>query len=273
MALILARSILDAGGYEAEAAARAYAWWYKSGPFDIGGTTATALSPAAAAVAAGRSAADAARFAARRQSQANGAMMRVSPLGILGACAAEGAAGGWAEEDAALTHPNPICRYANRLYAESIAHAIRTGCAPEELHRFAVALAIRSEAPQAVVDAVSSAAGRAPEDYSTQMGWVLIALQNAFWQLLHAKNLEEGIVSTIMSGGDTDTNAAIAGALLGAVHGRGEIPAQWMDRILTCRPISGLAGVRHPRPKAFWPVDALWLAERLLWLGRDQRIG
>ncbi len=31
----------------------------------------------------------------------------------------------------------------------------------------------------------------------------------------------------VLLGGDTDTNAAIAGALLGAVHGRDAIPSTW----------------------------------------------
>jgi hypothetical protein len=121
------------------------------------------------------------------------------------------------------------------------------------------------------MEAIAKAASQPPHDYSTQMGWVLIALQNAFWQLLHATSLEEGIVSTVMAGGDTDTNAAIAGALLGAVWGRGAIPLQWLDRILCCRPISGIASVERPRPETFWPVDALWLAERLVWLGAVER--
>ena len=30
------------------------------------------------------------------------------------------------------------------------------------------------------------------------MGWILIALQNAFYQLLHAPSLEEGVVDTVM---------------------------------------------------------------------------
>jgi hypothetical protein len=110
-----------------------------------------------------------------------------------------------------------------------------------------------------------------PARQQKKMGWVLIALQNAFWQLLHAESLEEGIVNTVMSGGDTDTNAAIACALLGAVYGRDAIPLQWLDRVLSCRPISGIAGVKRARPEAFWPVDALWIAERLVWLGRTQQ--
>jgi hypothetical protein len=93
---------------------------------------------------------------------------------------------------------------------------------------------------------------------------VLIAFQNAFYQLLHAGTLEAGIIATVRAGGDTDTTAAIAGALLGAVHGREAIPQQWFNRIITCRPIKGLPIVQRPRPAAYWPVDALALAERLL---------
>jgi len=96
---------------------------------------------------------------------------------------------------------------------------------------------------------------------------VLIALRNAFWQLLHAPSLEAGISHTVMRGGDTDTNAAIAGALLGAVHGASAVPARWTETILSCQPTAGRAGVNRPRPKPFWPVDALLLARRLVELG------
>lgn len=96
---------------------------------------------------------------------------------------------------------------------------------------------------------------------------MLIAFRNALWQLLHAPKLEEGVVDTVMRGGDTDTNAAICGALLGAVHGRGAVPAQWVNALLTCRPETGRAGVRQPRPEVFWPVDAMELAARLVEAG------
>jgi len=271
MALALARSIVNHGAYDPEEAARAYAWWYESHPFDIGRATTTAVSAAAAASRAGQSAAEAARTAAGRETQANGALMRVSPLGILGGAAGEGKAAQWAQQDALLTHPSPVCQAANTVFAEALAFAIRTGSRPRETYRFALDIANRAESPQSVVEAITRASSQPPDDYSTQMGWVLIALQNAFWQLLHAESLEEGIVSTVMSGGDTDTNAAIAGALLGAVWGRDAVPLQWLGRILSCRPISGIAGITLPRPEAFWPVDALWLAERLVWLGGTKR--
>jgi ADP-ribosyl-[dinitrogen reductase] hydrolase len=85
----------------------------------------------------------------------------------------------------------------------------------------------------------------------------------ALWQLLHASTLEEGVIDTVMRG-DTDTNGAIAGALLGAVHGRKAIPAQWVDKLLNCRPAAGRPNLRHPRPECFWPVDALHIARCLV---------
>jgi len=71
-------------------------------------------------------------------------------------------------------------------------------------------------------------------------------------------------VDTVMRGGDTDTNAAVCGALLGAVWGRNVIPAQWSECALNCRPVAGQPHVRRPRPECFWPVDALELVEGLI---------
>ncbi len=39
--------------------------------------------------------------------------------------------------------------------------------------------------------AIVEAATSPPTDYAIQQGWVVIAFQNAFWQLPHAANLEE----------------------------------------------------------------------------------
>jgi len=94
---------------------------------------------------------------------------------------------------------------------------------------------------------------------------VLMTLQNAFHELLHAPSIEAGVVATVRRGGDTDTNGAVAGALLGAVHGRGAIPLQWRSMILSCRPHPLRA--RRPRPRSCWPVDALELAEGLVLAG------
>ena len=66
-----------------------------------------------------------------------------------------------------------------------------------------------------------------------------------------------------MRGGDTDTNAAISGALLGAVYGIESLPERWVKTVLNCRPDGDNARVRQPRPKEYWPVGALEIAEAL----------
>ncbi|MDD9981671.1 MAG: ADP-ribosylglycohydrolase family protein [Gammaproteobacteria bacterium] len=76
-----------------------------------------------------------------------------------------------------------------------------------------------------------------------------------------------GVVRASRShGGDTDTNAAICGALLGAVRARDAVTKRWVDTVLGCRPEEGRIGVRQPRPQCYWPVDALELAEKTDWI-------
>jgi ADP-ribosylglycohydrolase len=195
--------------------------------------------------------------------------MRVSSIGIAGAGLPVSVVARWAADDAALTHPNPVCISVNVLYACAMAAAIRDGLGAEEVYDFMMALAESRRAgdPTAgdeLLAILKAARDAPPADFLHQMGWVRIAFHNAVYQLLHAASLEEGVVDSVARGGDTDTNAAIAGALLGAVHGEAAIPAQWRDAILSCRPRQGDPGVHRPRPECFWPVDALELADKLL---------
>ncbi len=106
-----------------------------------------------------------------------------------------------------------------------------------------------------------------PQDFQHQMGWVLTAFQNAFFWLLRGTDFADAVIETVGKGGDTDTNAAVCGALVGAAQGRDAVPLHWRNAILTCRPVS-VRGVHHPRPKRYWPDDALQLAEALVAAGK-----
>jgi ADP-ribosylglycohydrolase/fructose-1,6-bisphosphatase/inositol monophosphatase family enzyme len=264
LALCLARSLVQIGHYDEESAARAYAGWYDSSPFDMGSATSAALSAASRAARSKTSIAAAARGSALANTEANGALMRISPLGVFGTAIQPAELVQLAYVDAGLTHPHPVCRMASALFAAAIAYAIRTGRGTAATYQYALSIAREEHVPEPLMKCLIQAADRAPDQYT---GWVLNAFQNAFFQLLHARSLEQGLVNTVRAGGDTDTNAAIAGALMGAIYGRDAIPPQWMDRILSCRPIDGLAGIKRPRSAQFWPVDALSLAERLLLAG------
>ena len=248
MALALTRTLIARGGYDPHAVRAAYVNWLDSGPFDCGSTIARALQ--------GHPSPD---------SQANGAMMRASPLGIFGVNHTLGQVAEWARQDAALTHINPVCVQANAMFVMAIAWAIAKGPEPVDLYRQLLAWAESMRVDSVLLSAIRGAAQAPPEGYAgANQGWVLIAFQNALWQLVQARSLEEAVVDTVMRGGDTDTNAAICAVLLGAVQGCDAIPAQWRNAVLGCRPESGSAGVARPRPRRFWPTDALDLVEDLL---------
>ncbi|HET6577554.1 MAG TPA: inositol monophosphatase family protein [Gemmatimonadales bacterium] len=244
LALLLARTMARDGGFDAQAVREVYRAWMASEPFDIGGTTSAGLQ--------GRHDLD---------SQANGGLMRVSPLGVWGHRLSPAELGALARAESAITHPNAVCADASAAFAVAIAHAVRTGAGAASAHGVALAWARGAKASAPVVHALAAAASEPPAEYSRHMGWVLIALQNAFHRALHAPSVEEGVVQTVMAGGDTDTNGAVAGALLGAIHGRGAVPPRWRRLILSCR---ALPGTGRPRPRCLWPVDIEELAEALL---------
>jgi ADP-ribosylglycohydrolase/fructose-1,6-bisphosphatase/inositol monophosphatase family enzyme len=248
MALALARSILARGRFERDAALEAYRDWLRSSPFDVGGTVGAAL-----------------RDHPNPGSQANGSVMRAAPLGIHAHALAPVVAAELARQDSSLTHPNPACGDAAAAFVVAVAHAIREGDGPEAAWRAALDWATGAGASRLVLEALEAARLAPPVCDGESQGWVKVALQNAFHELLHAPSLEEAVVATVRRGGDTDTNAAIAGALLGAVHGRDAVPTQWRSMLLSCRPLPPHAS--RVRPRTYWPVDVLEVAERLLLSG------
>ncbi len=262
LALMLARSLVAAGRFDPRLVIDSYVYWYESDPFDMGRTSSCALG----AAAGGRSPSERLRRAhkaADSASQANGSLMRISPLGIFGWNKPYEAAA-HALVDSAITHPNEVCMEACAVLVRAIAEAVAGADAPAAYHA-ALSEALAGNNP-AIIETLTRATLARPDHFPANRGWVLVALQNAFYQLLHAPDFEEGLVSTVMAGGDTDTNAAVCGALLGAVYGRDAIPARWRQTVLSCRPLPESDAV-HPRPVEFWPVDLHELAEELLLAG------
>lgn len=79
------------------------------------------------------------------------------------------------------------------------------------------------------------------------MGFVRVAFRLAFWHLLHTDDVTTALVDVVNRGGDSDTNGAIVGALLGAAHGAQALPTPWVDRVLDVRPPAPWDGAYHPR--------------------------
>lgn len=253
MALALSRTLCAVGKFDAGIVGEAYEGWGASKPFDIGMTTRAGI-----AALAGRGQPNA-------ESQSNGALMRVSPIGIFAAGRPDLAAG-LARQDAALTHPNPICIAASAAYASAIAAGVG-GADNRTMWSIAHAHAGEDASGRTVRDCLERAIEARPDDFLSNQGWVLTALQNAFHWLWSGRPFEEALIETVGQGGDTDTNGAICGALLGAAQGRDAIPLRWRRLVLSCRAVED-PGVRHPRPAFYWADDAMDLAEALLVAGQ-----
>ena len=238
MALTLCRSILHEKKYLKENVLQAYRVWLQTRPVDVGSTTERGLLGMHTT-----------------ESESNGSLMRVSPLGVW-AAGEPARAAATARTDSALTHPNPACVEACAGYVAAIAAGIGGA------DRKAMLDAALSEAKGTAREAIRRGADGVLPDFA-KVGAVLVSLQNAFQKLLHAKDFEDALVATVAAGGDTDTNAAIAGALLGACHGREAIPARWILPVLACRPLAE-GGALRLRPVDYWPDDLLELAEALL---------
>ncbi len=228
----MARSLAAKGEYNADDAALRYLAWYRSGPFDVGNATRQAFG---GEVRKDRGVADQLEARASKSTQANGSLMRASPLGVWGWDLAPAKLAQAAAQDSRLSHPDPVCQAACVVFTHAIAYAVRTGKSAAEVYEDALAFAKKEPLAAPILDTLERARAEAPADYSHKMGWVRLAFQNACYQLLHAKSLEDGVVDTVMRGGDTDTNGCIAGALLGAVHGAVAVPAQWREQVLGCK--------------------------------------
>ncbi|MXW00172.1 MAG: hypothetical protein F4X59_00665 [Holophagales bacterium] len=184
-----------------------------------------------------------------RYSAGNGAVMRCAPLAIR-----------WLRDDIGLarntalsavtTHADPRCVWSAALVNVTIAMSLRgedvavsevvrrTRRAASELGDSLAALGVAGAVPEAVVDACSIAGGIAPADLvldSHDMGYTLKAMQVALWCATQATDFEEALVAVVNSGGDTDTNGAVAGAVLGARFGLKAIPSRWRSRLAEIR--------------------------------------
>ena len=62
-------------------------------------------------------------------------------------------------------------------------------------------------------------------------GYVVDTLEAAIWCLLTTDNYRDCVIKAVNLGEDTDTVAAIAGGLAGALYGYDSIPKEWLDTL------------------------------------------
>lgn len=262
LTLCLLNALPPRVGYDVERVAAAYVAWYRSRPFDVGGTTAAALG--AFVPGSNNAATNAAAVlvqAARdysHASKANGSLMRASPIGVWGYELSADVIASAARQDSALTHPNPSCADAVAAYAIAIAALIRT--AGDRMAAFAESQAwVSSSATQEVREWLTLAESGARIPYHPQAGFVKIAFVHAFRHLLTGSGFVAALRETLLGGGDTDTNACIVGGLIGAADGIAGVPSAMAATVLNCDTRAG-----RPRPEFLHPRDTKARVEALV---------
>lgn len=247
-----------------EEVAAAYRTWYASKPFDIGYTCRSAF---AHKDVIGQTMTEYVSTLERNKvSQANGALMRIMPVAVW--CASIARSEGlkpeavrayireYAASDARLSHPNDVCVEANILYCVAAAHLINN---PGDGLGALAQVEAELESGHYVTDVVSwyrTSSTLIGDNFCENGGHVKHAFRAAFYHLRRRSTYEETLRDILRRGGDTDTNCAIAGGLIGALHGYAWIPDNIKTRVLLYDCTGPLNN--HRRPETYsvfrsWP--------------------
>jgi ADP-ribosyl-[dinitrogen reductase] hydrolase len=227
MARNLIRSLNANGGrlVPADVLARHVAW-LATDPPDVGVLTRRVLTSARDGDT------DAAREYVEQRgpevSAGNGSVMYCAPLGVAYAKRA-GELFDAAPALSAITHWDERCRTACLAVTLAVA-ALVLGDEPRAAVVAAVGAVAGREGAEELEETVDTAGLVRPIDGPDQ-GFVLFTAGVALRTVAHAPSFDEGLRSVVCLGGDTDTNAAVAGALLGAVHGRAGLPEAWLAKL------------------------------------------
>ena len=231
-------TVLAAGETDPGEIGEAMLRWFASRPRDVGNQTRAVLADAARHRV---STAEAAASFQRRSPHAagNGALMRTGPV-ALAAIGDRPAVARLATDVAGLTHPHPDSVEACVLWSLAIERAIRTA-RPDVTFDWVGAVRAGLDhvdpARHAVWnERIDAASGQEPSGFHRTNGWVVGAFQAAIASITSTADtahrapcdhLTAALRAASRAGGDTDTVAAIAGALLGARWGATAVPLSW----------------------------------------------
>ncbi|GIG37160.1 ADP-ribosylglycohydrolase family protein [Cellulomonas pakistanensis] len=256
MSVVVARVAARGGGLRSEAEldeiAAGFEAWRTGGASDVGTQTAAVLAGAgrrAGAPAARLRAAAAELHAATGRTAGNGALMRTGVVGLV-ALDDRAATAAAARVVAELTHPDPLAGDSCVLWSE----AVRLAVVERRLDVHAGLDLLPPERRAAWRGWLDDAASARPVSDLRPNGFTVTALQAAWHAIIRSvPPLPEGVevpgrvhvplalAAAVRIGGDTDTVAAIAGALLGARYGEDAVPAVWARAV---HGWPGLAGRR-----------------------------
>ncbi len=234
---------------------RFQAW--ASNATDIGNTTRRALRGSDWRTAAQQG------HNATGQSAGNGSLMRIAPIGIAGVRWGAHETVRVAFEQSRLTHWEDGAGVGAALAAELIRRTILTGNFEENIDdvlQFARQFEFLSSAEIAVYEKLLASDWSPHEFVGPGNGSVWTCLAQAVWAVRTTTTFSDAIIAAIELGGDTDTVAAVTGALAGALYGLQQIPSRWATYL------NGSITGMHGKTQTYNNVQLHDLARNLLGL-------
>ena len=250
MALCLAASLIERGGFDAGDQMDRYVRWWREGYlsctgecFDIGNTTAAALSRY-------KDTGDPWSGPTDAWSAGNGPLMRLAPVPMYFAGnAAEAIAR--SADSSRTTHGALEAIDACRYFAGLLVGAL-TGVDKATLlsPRYCPIAGYWDENPLAAsVDAIADGSFKGNTEIRGT-GYVVDTLEAVLWAFHHTQDFREGALLVVNLGDDADTTGAVYGQIAGAHYGVEAIPAEWRERLAMREMIESMADslYEHARP-------------------------
>jgi ADP-ribosyl-[dinitrogen reductase] hydrolase len=225
MALRLATSLVETGGYDPDRALGHYLDWYRTDPPGMSDHMREVLGSVEGGADAYR-ATSAVHFDAGANVD-NGAIMRATPIGIAFAGRDEPLRDATLA-DAALTHFDPLPGKVALLHNQVLSWTLTAG-PPLVFKELKNPEWLDDRIEDVVIPATAGVLGYAVALSKSESGSALTAIAIALAAFFNAEDFEQGVIWAVNLGGDTDTNGAVTGAMLGARFGAAAIPERWLS--------------------------------------------
>jgi ADP-ribosylglycohydrolase len=162
-----------------------------------------------------------------QQSAANGGVMRTSIVGLFPKAVEECAA-----NICRLTHYDPRC-VGSCVIVSLLIHSLVYDEEKLTYHQMVDIGQKYDSRIREYIDLSLNTDIRALElqDWDS-VGYTLKTLAAGLWAYWNAPSFEEGLLSVVRAGGDADTNAAVACAILGAKYGFTAIPQEYVEGLI-----------------------------------------
>lgn len=161
-----------------------------------------------------------------RDSAANGGLMRTSVTGLFPERVIE-----ISENICRLTHYDPRCVGSCAIVSSLVNALVYNKKQPSVLDMIKMSLNYDAQISDYIHKGYDeSDICKLMDD--ERMGYTLVTLSVALWAYWHAASFKEGLLAVVNAGGDADTNAAVACAILGAKFGFSSIPQEYVDGLI-----------------------------------------